>query len=65
MLRHLNRFYTALFGRMLDEQNSTGYRYARTGNGSIIAGSGQPSRFCAHAGFHAPRSVRSARAVVG
>ena len=56
--------YAEKFGWTLDDQNSTGYRYARTGNGSIIAGSRQSSRFCAHVGVHAPRSVRSARAVV-
>jgi predicted enzyme related to lactoylglutathione lyase len=63
-LAAMRDFYAERFGWTLDEQNSTGYRYARTGNGSIIAGGGQPSRFCAHVGVHAPRSVRSARAVV-
>ncbi len=39
-LAAMRDFYAEQFGWALDEQNSTGYRYARTGNGSIIAGSG-------------------------
>lgn len=42
-LAAMRDFYAEKFGRTLDEQNSTGYRYARAGNGSITAGSGQPA----------------------
>lgn len=32
------QFYSALFGWKIDAQNPSGYRYARTDNGAIIAG---------------------------